>query len=1200
MITYENTKTIADLVGKAGEFFSEKVYLRYEENDVVKEVTYGQFLKYCQAVAGWAEEQSEKQGQKVRVGVLGGSSESYLAVLLGVMANGNVAVPLDVQLNVATLADCADRADLDYLFYDWEHYELVEGAKEQCSKLKGTICLQNRKHVECVQQIWKNYTHGKLKEDINPDECAMLLFTSGTTGKGKGVMLSHGNLIDNVFCSYETRDPDKEVLLNVLPIHHIFCINGDILVTLRWGNVLCLNQDMSKLVNHIQLFQPTFIHMVPMMAKTLYNRIAVLHQQYKDKSLEEIKSLVLGKRLYKVICGGGYLAPDLAQCYKDIGIKIAQGYGMSECSPTIASPEWERMDKVASVGKIVKRCEVRIVDEEIQVKSPSVMMGYYNDPEETKKALTEDGWLCTGDLGYVDEEGFLFFTGRSKNLIILSNGENVAPEQIENLFEDETLIEDILVYGENDRICAEVYPSFQLAEAMGIEDIEQAVADIIKKHNEDLPTFKQILESHVRYVPFEKTSSRKIIRGKYFEQKAKEEKEMENLRMPETEHQKIIYNSVAQSLGHERFGIDTNLYEVGLDSLGSVMLLSDLYEKLKISITLQELSNNATVEKLSDFAKKMTASKVDYTVRDVYPLTALQSYFGYILKGNTTSNLPMLFKLDKSVDLQRLKNAVEQVFEVHVEMKNVIQPQDGVLKNFRDDNKKIDIPVIELSDKEWEEQRKNLIVPFWYTENEPLYHVGIYKTESDNYFFFDLAHIIGDGMSLNVIFEDINALYKGEEVHKQNYTLYEYMLDEADKTARGLRAENIKYFTELTEGLKIRKSILNRKDSYNLEKGVDASIKNRFMSINKKSILAFCHRYGVSENVLFLTAFNYCVSVFANDDDILTTSIHSGRTDSRWNRLVGALFVTYMFRYKRVAHETVPELLKKSAKQILSTMDCYVSNNHVDEMFIQYQGDILNIDELGGAPAERQEMQLDSLPFHFQIYADKKGYFYELRYWENRFDREQLEVFLRCYESIVQAMLVESSVRRVKKYIPECEKPKHFFIEAGKINEEAGYELIPGVAPETKVKAYVLDNSCQKKPFGGWGDLYIMDYPTVNMVDQMENPYGDGTLYQTGLTARITPAGAVELLESTGRKVMLENLRGRTFPDLHEIETVLCGYEGVNKAEAYTCYSDTDNSIHIGADLYGVKEEQIEDIRAYATEHLKEGVALDKMVVVAS
>src|SRR5699024_9834594 len=161
-----------------------------------------------------------------------------------------------------------------------------------------------------------------------------------------------------------------------------------------------------------------------------------------EKSLEELKKDVYGGRLYRITCGGGYLTEDLAKNYMDIGIEIGQGYGMSECSPVISAPDWNRPDKVASIGKIVNRCEVRIVDGEIQVKSPSVMMGYYKDPENTAEAITDDGFLCTGDLGYLDDEGFLYLTGRKKNLIILSNGENVAPEQIENMFENESIVED--------------------------------------------------------------------------------------------------------------------------------------------------------------------------------------------------------------------------------------------------------------------------------------------------------------------------------------------------------------------------------------------------------------------------------------------------------------------------------------------------------------------------------------------------------------------------------------------------------------------------------------------------------------------------------------------------------------------------------------------------------------------------------------
>lgn len=1194
MVSYENTKTIYDLVAGAGNTHGNNIFLRFEENDKVKEVSFQEFSKECLEIAAWAEAKNKELGSKIRVGVMGSSSNEYMAVLLGIMCNGNVVSPLDVQLNLDTLSDCVNRSDIDILFYDWEHYELIEGIGEKCPKLKAAICLQNRKHVDCVQKIFSDYEGQKAEPKIQEEDCAMVLFTSGTTGKAKGVMLSHANLIDNLFCYTDPGNPASEVYLNVLPIHHIFCLNGELLPALRYGNALCLNQDMAKLASHIQLFQPTIIRMVPMMAKTLYNRIAVLKEQNKDKPVDEVKEMVLGKKLYRIVSGGGYLAPELAECFREIGIEIAQGYGMSECSPKVSVPDWTRPDKVSSIGKVVERCEIRIVDGEIQVKSPSVMMGYYKDEEETAKAITKDGWLRTGDLGYVDEEGFLYFTGRCKNLIILSNGENVAPEQIENMYDEEPLIENILVYGDEDRICAEVYPNFKLAEAMGIENLEQTIEEIIKKHNEDLPTFKRIMRSSIREIPFEKTSSKKIIRGKYFEQKKKEQDEAANLRKPENETQQKLYNCVSECLGHTLFGIDTDFFQAGLDSLASVLLLTELFEKFKISITLKELGENNTVEKLEAFAANQKENHVDYTKREIYPLTSLQMYFGYVLRGHSTSNLPFFYKLDNSVDLERLKWATEEVFEVHVELKDIIQVHEGVLKNFRDDDRKIDIPIITMSDKEWEKTREELIQPFLHTENEPLYHAGIYKTDSGNYFFFDLAHIIGDGMSMNILFEDINALYKGEKVEKQDYTYYEYILDQMHKDEQGKKADNVRYCLELTKDLKMRKTILLRKDCYDLDHGINSALRGRLHNVNQKKILGFCKKNGVSENVLFLTTFNYCISIFANDDDIMTTSVHSGRTDSRWNRLIGSLFLTYYFRYTRKPHETVPELLKKSGKQILKTMDNYISNIHADEMFFQYQGDILNISEIGGAPVERQKVHLDALPLHMQVFSDSQGYFYELRYWENRFDKELLEIFVQCYECILNAMLEETSVRRLKKHIPEKLHPKHFYIEAGKINEEAGYELIPNVAADTKVKAYVLDDSCIKKPYGGWGDLYIMDYPAKDYLDEMANPYGDGTLYQTGRTARITPSGKVEFIEDAGRSIMQETLKGIEFPDLYQIEQAICTYDGINKAEVYTFYGN-DNNIHIGADLWGENEVAPEILKEFLSGKIKKSWIVEKV-----
>ena len=317
---------------------------------------------------------------------MGSSSHHYLAVLLGVMSNGNVAVPLDIQMNVETFSDCLNRSDVDILFYDWDHHALTDGVKDKCPNVKAYYSLQHGYHVPCSDHILKEYAGQSVTPQISEKDCAMILFTSGTTGRGKGVMLSNQNLIDNTFCTTDHDHPEREVYLNILPIHHVFCINGDILIVMRYGSTLCLNRDMSKLAAHIQLFQPTVIRMVPMVAKALYNRMAIMMRQ-GGHTTSEIRSEVLGRQLHKIISGGGYLAPELAANYNRLGISIAQGYGMSECSPKISSPDWSRPDKVASVGKIVDRCQVRIVDGEIQVKSPSVMMGYYKAVSYTHLTL---------------------------------------------------------------------------------------------------------------------------------------------------------------------------------------------------------------------------------------------------------------------------------------------------------------------------------------------------------------------------------------------------------------------------------------------------------------------------------------------------------------------------------------------------------------------------------------------------------------------------------------------------------------------------------------------------------------------------------------------------------------------------------------------------------------------------------------------
>lgn len=1185
MISLENTKTIYDLVQNAGREYGNKTYLRYEENDIIYEKSYAEFARDCNAVSAWIEEKNLKEGHKVHVALLGRSSYSYLTVLLGTMSAGSIAIPLDVQLSKEGLKDCLERSDVDIVFYDWEFNSQIELIREKCKNIKEYVCLQHRKHMESAENIIKRYEGKDFVSAAKPEDCAVIIFTSGTTGRGKGVMLSHGNLIDNTFCSMEKDCQDDEVFLNVLPIHHVYCLNGDVFLVIRYGSTLCLNNSLSKMLYYIQLFQPSAIRLVPAMAKTLYNKISMTASQHPEKTIEEVKESVLGKRMHKIISGGGYLSEALAYNFLKLNITIGQGYGMSECSPKIAVPDYDRPDKISSVGKIVDRCQVRIVDGEIQVKSPSVMMGYYKEPDKTKEAITEDGWLRTGDIGYLDEDNFLFLNGRKKNLIILGNGENVSPEAIENDFDNEMLISDILVYGADEFIAAEVYPNYKYAEVHGINDIESEIQKIIIRHNQNLPSYERISQCTVRKNPFEKTSSKKIIRQKYFDSKKKEQEMTANIRRPENEVQQKIYESVAGIIGHRLFGIDSDLYNCGLDSLGSVMLIEELHDKFDKAMTFNDLMENSTVLKIEEFfTEEKAENKVDLSVRNVYPLTAMQKYFAYIIKGNTTGNLPFTFKLDNSVDLKRLKEAIECTIEAHPGLKAIIKKDGNIYKVFRDDSRKIDIPIIKLSEEEWEARLNELLVPFAYTAEDNLFHIYIFETERSKYLFFDVAHIMGDGITMNILLEDVNKLYHGESVEKESYSFYEFILEEQMREELGIRKQNIEYINGLMKGLKMKRSILNKKEKEDYSNGTNAVIRKRFDNIIRKEILYFCKENGVSENALFLTAYNYCISLFSDEKDTFCTSIHSGRTDNRWTRIAGPLFLTYYFRTTLMPHERVPELLKKSGKQIMNTMRCYISTPRESEMFFQFQGDILNINEIGGAKAGKIRLQLDSLPFHMQVMWDDKGYYMELRYWENRFDREQIEVFLTCYESIIRAMLNERSVRRLKKHLPEKVYPKHYYVQASQVNEEAGYEMLQNIDECEKVKAYILDEGYNKKPYGAWGTLYIMDHKPDYYEDEIENPYGSGTLYRTKKTARILPDGSIDFLDNGGRTVLTDGVNGRRYYDLENVEKTLCDYDGIDYAEAYLSYDPEINEMSLIADIKGSSQPDMEKLKLFIEE----------------
>lgn len=511
-----SVKTLQDLIVQSAACYGSKTFMKERAGKEDKEISFEQLLENCKKIASFLN--AESNGEKMHCAIMGLTSIAYLTAYFGSVIGGNIIVPLDAQMGAEDLCDHLNRSDSSVFFYDKRYAAFIPAVKENCPKIHTYVSLQDDPKQEdaCfLPQILDENAPMETLPVIAPQSCAAILYTSGTTGKSKGVMLSHANLIDNAMCQDNESTPE-DVVLTVLPIHHVYCFTCDILLSLRYGTTVCVNDSMMHIAQNLKRYEPSVILLVPMIAETIYKKIQAASASMPDVPLAMIARGVFGKNIRGIYSGGAYLNPELSNAYAALGIPIAQGYGMTECSPRITTGVWED-ECHGDVGVIVNGCTVKIVDGEIWAKSPSVMMGYYKDAEATAAALSEDGWLMTGDLGYVDERNRVHITGRKKNLIILSNGENVSPEELENKFAGLDWLGEILVYAEDGQITAEIFPNPE--SGLSAEDVQKLCMEHIQKVNKTVSGAKAIRRLRIRDVEFDKTTSKKIKRDQSFKGK---------------------------------------------------------------------------------------------------------------------------------------------------------------------------------------------------------------------------------------------------------------------------------------------------------------------------------------------------------------------------------------------------------------------------------------------------------------------------------------------------------------------------------------------------------------------------------------------------------------------------------------------------------------------------------------------------------
>ncbi len=495
--------TLKELVCRADTVFGDEPFVREYLHRELRDKSFRTFRQDCDCFAVWIQAHFP---DGVHAAIVGSTSYEYLAAWFGIQCSGNVTVPLDNANPAEKIADEVNRSDSEIIIVDKRHEGDIEQFRKLCPQVKYFVHLhEKQENTLYLADIISEYSGKTPDSDPKEDDLAAILFTSGTTGQSKGVMLSNGNLIDNATCEPDQNYRGKK-RMTVLPIHHVFCFTCDVLCALWYGRILCVNDSLMRIPKNLKIFQPDDTTFVPMIAASILSKMQLAAEKKPDKIA--IGKETFGENFSVIYTGGAYLSPEIIKGYEEFGIDIAQGYGMTECSPRICTGV-KGCPKPTSVGRRVPGCEIRIVDGEICVKSRSVMQGYYKNPEETAKAMTEDGWLKTGDLGYVDDDGYVYITGRKKNLIILSNGENVSPEEIENQFACCKPVKEIVVYEKDNLITAEVYPNPDYVSENIEADIQQKIDDV----NMGFPPAKRIAKLVIRDTEFPKTASKKIIRS---------------------------------------------------------------------------------------------------------------------------------------------------------------------------------------------------------------------------------------------------------------------------------------------------------------------------------------------------------------------------------------------------------------------------------------------------------------------------------------------------------------------------------------------------------------------------------------------------------------------------------------------------------------------------------------------------------------
>ena len=479
--------------------------------------------------------------QGKNIAIAGENCYEWIIAYFAIAASGGCVVCIDAEQPDTGIRQMLEQSEVKGIFASQSVIRVCDDYISRCAGGSEVILLTgtDNQHRTFETFMAEGAAAGEpAKVMISPEQTASLVFTSGTTSLSKMVMLSHRAILHNASNSIAHVDA-KQRVFSSLPFYHAYGMTCAVIATILRGAHLLINGNLRTVMRDLHLSKAESMLTVPLMLETIHNglwREAKSKGQEKDlekvfkiqkmlrmigkktpiKPLEAVREKCMGT-LKVIICGGAHLNREVAEEFDLMGVTILQGYGITECSPLVAV-NCNKSYRLDSVGYVLPECEVSIIEGEICVRGIMVMNGYYKEPEQTEEAM-KDGWFCTGDLGYIDKDGFLYITGRKKNLIVLNNGKKISPEKMEDMIKKIDIVQDVMVYGAKNgsrtddvRIAASIYPDPALTGKMQQFEILSHLQKEIDAINATLPLYQQIQMINIREQEFEKTATKKIKR----------------------------------------------------------------------------------------------------------------------------------------------------------------------------------------------------------------------------------------------------------------------------------------------------------------------------------------------------------------------------------------------------------------------------------------------------------------------------------------------------------------------------------------------------------------------------------------------------------------------------------------------------------------------------------------------------------------